>query len=191
MRDKSAEIRFQSFLQEAVVSSSIMGRDDRSWMLPIQHFVCRSRCRLPFKMPRRMVLKRLSFSCDMPEPCKFPSLDSSHKRFLRIIKEVDLDPHPVAGLMLQVEDAQTFSQALGFEILRDLQNLLAKLMVWHCRPNTDTLQFIEAANLRCRLPFESLSSICFSFSGLTSVSRNIDSPSAVHERTVQPSNGLY
>ena len=32
-------------------------------------------------------------------------------------KEVDLAPHPVAGLVLQVRDADRFPQALGFESL--------------------------------------------------------------------------
>ena len=36
-------------------------------------------------------------TCDVPEPCKFPSLDSCQKRFLWIHKEVDLAPHPVVG----------------------------------------------------------------------------------------------
>ena len=39
MRDDSAEILFQSFLREAVVSSSGMNRDVHSLMLPIQHFL--------------------------------------------------------------------------------------------------------------------------------------------------------
>ena len=39
-------------------------------------------------------------SCDMPEPCKFPSLDSCQKRFLLTHKEVDLAPHPVIDLVL-------------------------------------------------------------------------------------------
>ena len=30
-------------------------------------------------------------ACDMPEPCKFPSLDSCQKTFLWTHKEVDLD----------------------------------------------------------------------------------------------------
>ena len=50
-------------------------------------------------------------ACDMPEPCKFPSLDSCQKRFLG----VDLDPHPLFGLVLQVGDAEKFPQQLGFE----------------------------------------------------------------------------
>ena len=38
-RDDSAEILLQSFLQEALVSSSGMGRDVYSVMLSIQHFL--------------------------------------------------------------------------------------------------------------------------------------------------------
>ena len=47
----SDEIRFQSFLQEALVSSSSMGRDVHSLMLSIQHFLCRPRRRPPSKVP--------------------------------------------------------------------------------------------------------------------------------------------
>ena len=53
--------------------------------------------------------------CDMPEPCKFPSLDSCQKRFLWTNKGVDLAPHQVVGLVLQVGDAEKFPQAIGFE----------------------------------------------------------------------------
>ena len=56
-------------------------------------------------------------ACDMPELCKFPSPDSCQKRFLWSHKEVDLAPHPVAGLVLQVRDADRFPRALGFESL--------------------------------------------------------------------------
>ena len=47
MRDDSAEILFQYFLQEALVSSSGMGRYVHSLMLSIQHFLYRPRRRLP------------------------------------------------------------------------------------------------------------------------------------------------
>ena len=40
-------------------------------------------------------------ACDMPEPCKFLSLDSC-QRFLWTHEEIDLAPHPVVGLVLQV-----------------------------------------------------------------------------------------
>ena len=39
MKDDSAEILFQSFLQEAVVSSSDMGSDVHSLILSVQHFL--------------------------------------------------------------------------------------------------------------------------------------------------------
>ena len=45
-------------------------------------------------------------ACDMPEPCKFPSLDSCQKRFLWTHKEVVLALHPVIGPVLQVGDAE-------------------------------------------------------------------------------------
>ena len=51
MTDDSAEILFQSFLQEAIVSSSGVGRDFHSWMLSIHHFLFRPRCRPPPKVP--------------------------------------------------------------------------------------------------------------------------------------------
>ena len=56
-------------------------------------------------------------ACDMPESCKFPSLDSCQKRFLRTHKEVELAPHPVVGLVHRVGNTEKFPQALGFESL--------------------------------------------------------------------------
>ena len=53
-------------------------------------------------------------ACDMPEPCKFPSLDSCQKRFLWTHKEVDLAP--VVGLVLQAGDTEKFPR-VGFESL--------------------------------------------------------------------------
>ena len=50
-------------------------------------------------------------ACDMPEPCKFSSLDSCQERSLWTHKEVDLAPHLVVGLLLQVGD----TIALGLE----------------------------------------------------------------------------
>ena len=54
-------------------------------------------------------------ACDVPESCKFRSLDSCQKKFLRTHKEVDLAPCPVIGLVLQVGDTEKFPQAFGFE----------------------------------------------------------------------------
>ena len=55
--------------------------------------------------------------CDMPEPCKFPSLDSCQKRFPWTHKEADLAPHPAVGLVLQVGDAEKSPQIFGFKSL--------------------------------------------------------------------------
>ena len=41
-------------------------------------------------------------ACDMPEPCKFPSLDSCQKRFQWAHKEVDLAQNLVVGLVLHI-----------------------------------------------------------------------------------------
>ena len=56
-------------------------------------------------------------ACDMPEPCKFSPLDSCQKRFQWTHKEVDLAPHPVVGLVPQVEDAEKFPHAFRFKSL--------------------------------------------------------------------------
>ena len=55
--------------------------------------------------------------CDMPEPCKFPSLDSCEKRFLWTQKEAELAPHPVISLVLPVGDTEKFCHVHGFESL--------------------------------------------------------------------------
>ena len=52
---------------------------------------------------------------DMPELCRFPSLDSYHKRFLWTDNEVEFALHLVVGLVLQVGGAQTFPHTVGFE----------------------------------------------------------------------------
>ena len=71
MRDDSAEILFQCFLQEALVSSSGMGRYVRSLAFSIRHFLCRPRRRPPSKVPRRMVLERLSWCVSFPNHTSF------------------------------------------------------------------------------------------------------------------------
>ena len=51
MRDDSADILFQSFVQEAHVSSSRMGRVVHPLTVSIRHFLCRPRLRPPSKVP--------------------------------------------------------------------------------------------------------------------------------------------
>ena len=100
MRDDSAEILFQSFffffLREAIVNSygmnrdvhslmlsivniSGMNRDAHSLLLSIQRFLCRRR-RHPLQGALKDDFGEAVVACDMPEPCKFPSLDSCQKR---------------------------------------------------------------------------------------------------------------
>ena len=59
MRDHSAEILFQSFLRDIIVSSSGIGRDVHSLALSSQQFFCRPRRRPPSKVPRGMVWESL------------------------------------------------------------------------------------------------------------------------------------
>ena len=78
MRDDSAENLFQSFLRDALVSSSSMGRDVDSLMLSIQHFLCRPRRRPPSKVPWRMVLERLSWRVTCPNLASVRPLNYNH-----------------------------------------------------------------------------------------------------------------
>ena len=114
MRDDSAGILFQSFLQEALVISSDMGRVVLTLMLSIQRILCDHGVAHPPRYPEGWFWRGV-VACDMPELCKFPSLDSCQKRLLWTHKGVDASPQPVVGLVVQVGDAEKFSQALTSE----------------------------------------------------------------------------
>ena len=45
-------------------------------------------------------------ACDIPKPCKLPSLDSCQKKFLWTYREADLALQPIVGLVLRVGDAE-------------------------------------------------------------------------------------
>ena len=66
--------------------------------------------------------------CDMPEPSRFPSLDSCQKWLLWTHHEVDLAPHPLIGLVLQVGDMEKFPQALDFDSLDPFFRVSAESM---------------------------------------------------------------
>ena len=100
MRNDSAQIFSQSFLQEALVVHPAFP------LLITASPTLQGALKDGF---RQAVLV-----CDMPKPSKFPYLDSCQKRFLWTHKEVDLAPHPVIGLALQVGDAAKFPQAPWF-----------------------------------------------------------------------------
>ena len=84
-----------------------MGRDDYALMLYIQHFLCR-----PQRRTLQDALKdgfgEAIMAWDMPEPCKFPPLDTCQKRSLWTHQKVDLAVHPVIGLVLQARDGEKF-----------------------------------------------------------------------------------
>ena len=83
-----------SFLREAIVSSSAMGRNVHSLTLSARN---------------------------LPELYEFPSFDGCQKRFLSgPTRKVDLAPHPVVGLVLQLGDTEKLPQALGLESLGPL-----------------------------------------------------------------------
>ena len=68
LRDDSAEILFQSFLQMALVSSSGVGRGVHTFMLSNRHFVCRPRRRPPPKDALKDGFAEAVVACDLPEP---------------------------------------------------------------------------------------------------------------------------
>ena len=120
MRDDSAEILFQSFLQEALSDSSGMGRYVRSLVLSIQNILCRPRRRTPSKVPGSMVLERLSWRVTCSNHARFHLFDSCQERFLWTHGEADLVPNPVVVLVLQIGETKKFSHAPGFKSLDPL-----------------------------------------------------------------------
>ena len=100
MRNDSAQIVFQSFLQEALV------------VHPASPLLITASPTLQGAL--KDGLRLAVVVCDLPKPSKFPSLDSCQKRFLWTHKEVDLAPHLVIGLVVRVEDAAKSPQAPWF-----------------------------------------------------------------------------
>ena len=82
MRDDSAEILFQSFLQEACC--------EQFWYVqgcPFSDVIHRAFPLPTTASPTLQDALKDGFgeavvACDMPEPCEFPSLESCQKRFL-------------------------------------------------------------------------------------------------------------
>ena len=118
MRNDLAEILFQVFLQEDLVSSSGKGRDVRSLALFIQHFLCRPRRRPPSMVPCRMVLERLSW--------RVTSANHSIFRFLTVARRGSCGhtTPTVTGLVLQEGNEEKFPQALKTSGLKRLNPFL-------------------------------------------------------------------
>ena len=114
-KDASAEILFRSFLQEALVSSSGMGRNVHSLMLSTSAFPLPTTVSPTLQSALKYGFEEAVFVCDMPNRCKSPSHDSCQNRFLWTYRGTDLATHQVIVLVIQVRDAEKFPQALGFE----------------------------------------------------------------------------
>ena len=87
------------------MSNSGMGRDVHSLVLSIQHFLYRPQRRPPFRVPRRMVLERLSWRVTCPNHANL-SLESCQKTFFWTHKAIDLAPRPVVGFVPHVGDVK-------------------------------------------------------------------------------------
>ena len=61
---------------------------------------------------------------DVPAQTTVPSLDSCQQRFLWVHKKDDLAPHPDTGLVLQVGNAEKFTQVPQVLGLKSLDPLL-------------------------------------------------------------------
>ena len=112
MTNDSAEILFQSFLQEAVVSSSGTGRDVHSLTRPPRFSYADHGIVDPPRYPEGWFGEAF-MARDTPQPREFPSLDSCQKMFAWAHKEVGLALHPVVGLVFQAGDVEMFLLALG------------------------------------------------------------------------------
>ena len=85
------------FLQKAIVSSYSMGRECPLFVYPA--FPLPTIALSIHQGALKDAFGEAVLACDMPEPCKFPSLDSCQKTFPWTYKEVDVAPHPVVGLV--------------------------------------------------------------------------------------------
>ena len=69
MRDNLAEIRFQSFVLEALVNSSGMGRDVHSLCCP-SSISFANHCVATLQGAMKDGSGKAAMACDIPEPCK-------------------------------------------------------------------------------------------------------------------------
>ena len=106
MMDDSAETLFQSFVWEAVVSSSGMGMEACP-LFDVIHpaFPLSTTASPTLQDALKDGLGEDFVACDMPKPCQFLSLDHCQKRFCGSLKEVDRAPLQAVGLVLHEEDA--------------------------------------------------------------------------------------
>ena len=100
------------------MSSSGMGRDVHSMFL-CSIFSANHGIAHPLRCLEECFFLVAVVVCDMPELCKFPSLDSCQMRFLWTHNKLDILLHTqsVSSLVPQIGDKEKFSHALGFESL--------------------------------------------------------------------------
>ena len=85
MRDDSAELLFQSFLQEALMSSFWHGQRCQLFDVVPPAFPLPTTASPTLQGALKDGFGEAAVACDMPEPCKFPSHDS-------LPEEVPVDP---------------------------------------------------------------------------------------------------
>ena len=113
----SAKIRFQSFLWEAMVSSSGMGWDVHSWMLSIQHFLSWPQYYPTSNFPCSMALERLSWCVTSPNHVSFHLLTVARRGSCGPTMKSILLRTKAFCFVFQIGHAQKFPQALGLESL--------------------------------------------------------------------------
>ena len=98
MSDDSEEILLQPFLQKTPREHFWHGRGCPLFDVIHPAFPQLAMASPTLQGPLKNGFGEAVEACDMPKPCKFPSLDSCQKRFLWTHKEVDPALHPIAGL---------------------------------------------------------------------------------------------
>ena len=115
MRDDSAEILFQFFFFPAGPCEQFWhGQGCSFFDVVLLEFPLLTMALPTLEGALKDGFGEAEVACNMPEPCKFSSLDSRRKRFLCTHKEVDLAPQSVVGLAFQVGDAEKFSSGTWF-----------------------------------------------------------------------------
>ena len=104
MADDSAEILFQSFLQEAPCEQFWHGRGCSLFNVVHPAFPLPIKASPTLQSTMKNGFGEAVMACDTPEPSKFLSLDS--------YREIDLAPHPVVGLVLLEGNVEKFPHAL-------------------------------------------------------------------------------
>ena len=99
MRDDSAEILFQSFLQGPPREQFWHGQGCPLFDIVRGAFLLPTTASSTLQGTLKDGFREVAVVCDMPESCKFLSLDSRWKRFPWTRKEANVPPHTVVTLV--------------------------------------------------------------------------------------------